>query len=146
MVRFCFDLTNRKVIKQYYLNILFTHKGMFTNWLNNTYIILIISLLTSAGNIVLVRTTILRTTILFFFLTLVFLSWARSLFILKLPPGILPSMLLTSNLCLGCLLLLWLGGPGLLAAVATLAACLTSVVCYYSRYHFPSCYLFYFLQ
>ena len=94
---------------------------MFTNWLNNTYIIWIIcpsnfcwEYCSHSNNHFTNNYTI--------FLTSVFLCWARSLFILKLLPRILPSMFLTSIHCLVCLLLLWLDGSGLLAAAASLSA------------------------
>ena len=99
---------------------IFTHKSMFTNCLNNTYIILTIypfnfcwDYCSPSYNHFTNNYTV--------FLTSIFLCWARSLFILKLLPRILSSTFLTPILCLGCLLLLWLDGPGLLAAAALAA-------------------------
>ena len=100
---------------------IFTHKGMFTNWLINTYIILIICPFNFCWEYC-SHSYNHFTNNHIVFLASIFLCWARSLFILKLLPRILPSMFLTPILCLGCLLLLWLDGPGLLAAATGLAA------------------------
>ena len=100
---------------------IFTHKGMFTNWLINTYIILIICPFNFCWEYC-SHSYNHFTNNHIVFLASIFLCWARSLFILKLLPRILPSMFLTPILCLGCLLLLWLDGPCLLAAAAPLTA------------------------
>ena len=93
---------------------------MFANWLNNTYIILI----TCSSNFCWEYCSCLYshfTNSYTVYLTSISLCWARSLFILKHLPRIFPSMFLTPIFCLGCLLLLWLDGPGLLTAAAALA-------------------------
>ena len=95
---------------------IFMHKGMFTNWLNKTYIILIICPFNFCSEYCSPSYSHFTSNYTGFFLTSIFLCRARSLFILKLLPWILPSMFLTPILCLQCLLLLWLDGPGLLAA------------------------------
>ena len=97
---------------------IFMHKGMFTNWLNKTYIILIICPFNFCWEYCSPSYSHFTSNYTGFFLTSIFLCRARSLFILKLLPWILPSMFLTPILYLGCLLLLSLDGLGLLAAAA----------------------------
>ena len=126
------------------LNVLFTHKDMFTNWLNNSYIILIISpsnfwreYCSPSYNHFMNNYIV--------FLTSTFLCWARSLFILKLAPRILPSMFFnpTSLSWLSSSPLIWWSW---LICCYCCPRYLTSLVCYDPRYHFHLCHLFYLLQ
>ena len=104
---------------------------MFTNWLNSTYVILIICSFNFCWEYCSPSYNHFTNNYIFFFffLTSIFPCWAVSRFVLKLVPRIFSPMFLILILCFGCLLLLWLDGPDLLAAAAAATALAAWCLC-----------------
>ena len=130
----------RKVIKRFFKNISFNHKAMFTNWLNNTYLISIICPFNFCWEYFSPSYNHFTNNYTVFF----DISISLKVFYFKSSTTNSSFNVFNPNS------LSWLCSSPLIRWSWLISCCcprcLTFLVCYYSRYHLRTCHLFYLLQ